>query len=126
MLEFFIHLVVTALLLLVVAYLVPGVQVEGMKSALIAALILGVVNALVRPFVVVLTIPLTIVTLGLFLLAINALMFLLTSKLVPGSGRGLPVRVPRKPGLLGAEPRRVGRVRTMSLETAAKTGLDRR
>jgi putative membrane protein len=84
MLEFFIHLVVTALLLLVVAYLVPGVQVEGMKSALIAALILGVVNALVRPFVVVLTIPLTIVTLGLFLLAINALMFLLTSKLVPG------------------------------------------
>ena len=84
MLEFFIHLVVTALLLLVVAYVVPGVQVEGMKSALIAALILGIVNALVRPFVVFLTIPITIVTLGLFLLAINAFMFLLTSKLVPG------------------------------------------
>jgi putative membrane protein len=84
MLEFFIHLVVTALLLLVVAYVVPGVQVEGMKSALIAALILGIVNALVRPFVVFLTIPITIVTLGLFLLAINAFMFLLASKLVPG------------------------------------------
>jgi putative membrane protein len=84
MLEFLIHLVVTALLLLVVAYVVPGVQVEGMKSALIAALILGVVNALVRPLVVFLTIPITILTLGLSLLAINALMFLLTSKLVPG------------------------------------------
>jgi putative membrane protein len=84
MLEFFIHLVVTALLLLVVAYVVPGVQIEGMKSALIAALILGIVNALVRPFVVFLTIPITIVTLGLFLLAINAFMFLLASKLVPG------------------------------------------
>jgi putative membrane protein len=84
MLEFFIHLVVTALLLLVVAYVVPGVQVEGMKSALIAALILGIVNALVRPFVVFLTIPITIITLGLFLLAINAFMFLLTSKFVPG------------------------------------------
>ena len=84
MLEFFIHLVVTALLLLVVAYVVPGVQVEGMKSALIAALILGIVNALVRPFVVFLTLPITIVTLGLFLLAINAFMFLLSSKLVPG------------------------------------------
>ncbi|MEJ2312560.1 MAG: phage holin family protein [Gemmatimonadales bacterium] len=84
MLEFLIHLVVTALLLLVVAHVVPGVQVEGMKSALIAALILGVVNALVRPLVVFLTIPITILTLGLSLLAINALMFLLTSKLVPG------------------------------------------
>jgi putative membrane protein len=84
MLEFFIHLVVTALLLLVVAYVVPGVQIEGMKSALIAALILGIVNALVRPFVVFLTIPITIITLGLFLLAINAFMFLLASKLVPG------------------------------------------
>jgi putative membrane protein len=84
MLEFFIHLVVTALLLLVVAYMVPGVQIEGMKSALIAALILGIVNALVRPLVVFLTIPITILTLGLFLLAINAFMFLLASKLVPG------------------------------------------
>jgi putative membrane protein len=84
MLEFLIHLVVTALLLLVVAHVVSGVQVEGMKSALIAALILGVVNALVRPLVVFLTIPITILTLGLSLLAINALMFLLTSKLVPG------------------------------------------
>jgi len=84
MLEFFIHLVVTALLLLVVAYVVPGVEIAGTKSALIAALILGVVNALVRPLVVVLTIPITILTLGLFLLAVNALMFMLTSKLVPG------------------------------------------
>jgi putative membrane protein len=105
MLEFFIHLVVTALLLLVVAYVVPGVQVEGMKSALIAALILGIVNALVRPFVVFLTIPITIVTLGLFLLAINAFMFLLT---------GLHGGVPRQPGVLGAEPRRVRGVRDLS------------
>ncbi|UCG76650.1 MAG: phage holin family protein [Gemmatimonadota bacterium] len=84
MIEFLVHLVLTALLLLVVARIVPGVSVSGFGSALIAALILGLVNALVRPLVVVVTIPITIVTLGLFLLVINGLMFLLASKFVSG------------------------------------------
>ena len=82
--EFFLHLILTAVALLVVANVVSGVVVGGFGSALIAALILGVVNAIVRPIMVVLTLPLTIVTLGLFLFVVNALMLWLASALVPG------------------------------------------
>lgn len=81
---FILHLVLTALALLVVAQLVGGVHVGGFFSALIAALILGLVNAFVRPVMILLTLPLTIVTLGLFLFVVNALMFWLAAALVPG------------------------------------------
>lgn len=81
---FILHLVLTALALIVVANLVGGVQVGGFFSALIAALILGLVNAVVRPVMILLTLPLTIVTLGLFLFVVNALMFWLAAALVPG------------------------------------------
>lgn len=84
MIEFLVHLVLTALLLLAVARIVPGVSVSGFGSALIAALILGLVNALVRPLVVVVTIPITIVTLGLFLLVLNALLFWGVASVLPG------------------------------------------
>lgn len=84
MAEFLVHLVVTALLLLVVANLVSGFELEGAVPALLAALVLGLVNALVRPLVVVLTIPLTLLTLGLFLFVVNALMMWLAAGLVPG------------------------------------------
>lgn len=66
---------INALALILVSYLLPGVYVAGFGSALIAALVLGLVNTIVRPILIVLTIPVTIVTLGLFLLVINALMF---------------------------------------------------
>jgi len=92
-----VHLVVTAALLLVVARVVKGVDVEGFGTALLAALAFGFVNALVRPVMVLLTLPLTILTLGLFLLVVNALMFRLAAALVPGfrvSGFG--------PALLGS------------------------
>lgn len=84
MVPFVVHLLVTAALLLVVANLVSGVEVRGWGPAVIAALVLGLVNAFVRPLMVVLTLPLTVLTFGLFLLAINALMLQLVAALVPG------------------------------------------
>jgi putative membrane protein len=84
MLAFFAHLILTAGLLLLVANLVSGVQVQGWGSALVGALVLGFVNAVVRPLMVLLTLPLTILTFGLFLLVVNALMLWLVAALVPG------------------------------------------
>ncbi len=79
-----VHLVVSALLLLLVSQLVTGIHIDGLGSALLAALVLGVVNFLVRPILVLITLPVTILTLGLFLIVVNALMLMLTSALVPG------------------------------------------
>lgn len=84
MLEFLIHLAVTAALLMLVANAVKGVHIDGWGSAFIAALVLGLVNAVVRPVMVFLTIPITIVTLGLFLLVVNALMLWLVAAVSPG------------------------------------------
>jgi putative membrane protein len=78
------HLVLTATAILVVAQVVGGVQVSGFGAALIGALILGFVNAFVRPVMILLTLPLTIVTLGLFLFVLNAFMLWLVAALVPG------------------------------------------
>jgi putative membrane protein len=81
---FFAHLVLTAALLLLVANLVRGVEVEGWGAALLGAIVLGLVNAFVRPIMLVLTLPLTVLTFGLFLLVVNALMLWLVAALVPG------------------------------------------
>jgi len=70
--------------IMVTAYLVPGVVLSGFGAALVAALVLGLINALLRPVLIILTLPITILTLGLFTLVINALLVLLTSKIVPG------------------------------------------
>jgi putative membrane protein len=78
------HLILTAALLLLVSNLVRGVHVQGWGSALIGALVLGFVNAVVRPLMVLLTLPFTILTFGLFLLVVNALMLWLVAALVPG------------------------------------------
>ena len=75
MIPFLIRLVVNAVALLIVAYLLPGVSVTGVGGALVAALVLGVVNAILRPILFVLTLPLQIITLGLFTFVINALLF---------------------------------------------------
>ncbi len=84
MLVFLEHLILTAVLLLLVANLVRGVHVEDFGSALVGALVLGFVNAVVRPLMVLLTLPFTILTFGLFLLVINAFMLWLMAALVPG------------------------------------------
>ncbi|RYZ11509.1 MAG: phage holin family protein [Comamonadaceae bacterium] len=74
----------SALALLTVTYLYSGVQVTNFGSALIAAALIGLLNMVVRPVLVVLTLPVTIVTLGLFLFVINALMFWAASGLLNG------------------------------------------
>jgi putative membrane protein len=79
-----VHLVVTALLLLAVARFVQGVSIDGFGTALLAALVFGIVNACVRPLMILLTLPLTILSFGLFLFVVNALMFRLAAALVPG------------------------------------------
>lgn len=74
----------TAVFVLILAHLLPGVHVSGFMSALIVALVLGLLNIFVRPLLVLLTLPATILTLGLFLLVINALIILLCDTLVKG------------------------------------------
>ena len=74
----------SAAALLVVTYLYSGVQVSSFTSALIAAAVIGLLNMIVRPVLVVLTLPVTIVTFGLFLFVINALMFWAASGLLGG------------------------------------------
>lgn len=76
--------ILNAIALLIVAYLFPGVQVQDWVAAAVAALILGLVNALVKPVLFVLTLPITVVTLGLFLLVLNALLFWFVATVVPG------------------------------------------
>ena len=84
MLVFLEHLILTAALLLLVSNLVRGVHVQDWGSAIIGALVLGFVNAVVRPLMVLLTLPFTILTFGLFLLVVNAFMLWLMAALVPG------------------------------------------
>lgn len=75
---------INAVALLAVPYLLHSVQVDSFGAALIAALILGLVNTLVRPVLVVLTLPVTVLSLGLFILIINGLMFWVVAQLVGG------------------------------------------
>ncbi|MBB6082104.1 putative membrane protein [Castellaniella defragrans] len=76
--------ILNAVALLVVAYILPGITVASFGSALIAALVLGLLNAVVKPLLILLTLPLTIVTLGLFLLVLNALVFWFAGSILKG------------------------------------------
>ena len=76
--------IVNAAALMLVAYLYPGVVVTSFVAALIAALVLGLVNAIVRPILVLLTLPVTLLTLGLFIFVINALLFWFVANVVQG------------------------------------------
>jgi putative membrane protein len=82
--SFLVHWLVVAVALWVTTSIVPGVSVASYTSLALAALVLGLVNALVRPVLVILTLPLTILTLGLFYLVVNGLAFGLAAALVPG------------------------------------------
>ena len=81
---FLVRLAINALGLWVADLLLDGISIDGTLSLVLAALIFGLVNALVRPIFVILTFPLTLLTLGLFLLVVNALMLGLVALLVPG------------------------------------------
>ena len=84
MIQFAIHIVVTAALLSVVGSLVSDIEVEDGTSAVVGALVLGLANAFIRPILVLLTLPITFVTLGLFIWVVNAFMLKLTAGFVPG------------------------------------------
>jgi putative membrane protein len=73
-----------ALALLLVAHLYPGVSLTGFGAAMVAALVLGLFNALLRPLLVMLTLPVTLITLGLFLFVINALLFWAAASVLSG------------------------------------------
>jgi putative membrane protein len=81
---FLIHWLVRTLAVIISAYLLPGVKVEGFLAALVTALVLGLLNTVIRPILIFLTLPLNVLTLGLFTFVINALLILLTSAIVPG------------------------------------------
>ena len=76
--------ILNAVALLAVTYLLPSIQVSGFGTALVAALVLGLINTLVRPVLTILTLPLTLLTLGVFYLVLNGLLFWLASALLPG------------------------------------------
>ncbi len=76
--------ILNALALLAVAYLLPGIHVDGFIGALLAALVLGLINALIRPLLILLTLPITVLTLGLFILVINGLLFWFVGSVLQG------------------------------------------
>lgn len=82
--KFLVHWLVIALALWVTAAILPGVTFTSTTALAIGAVILGLINALVRPILTILTLPITIVTLGLFYLVVNGFAFFLASKIVPG------------------------------------------
>lgn len=76
--------ILNAVALIAVTYLLPSIQVDGFGSALLAALVLGFFNTLVRPVLALLTLPITVITLGIFYLVLNGLLFWFASALLPG------------------------------------------
>jgi putative membrane protein len=83
-LNLLIKLLVNGLAVLITSYLLPGVTISGMLGAVIVAAVLALLDAILKPIMIVLTLPVTVLSLGLFLLVINALVILLASRLVPG------------------------------------------
>ena len=67
-----------------IAYIAPGVKVDNFTSALVVALVLGIVNAFLKPVLLILTLPINVLTIGLFTLVLNAILILLVSRIVPG------------------------------------------
>lgn len=80
------RLLITAGIVLLLAHFLPGVGVDGFEAAIIVAIVLALLNAILKPIFIILTIPITIVTLGLFLLVINACIILLADKFIEGFG----------------------------------------
>jgi putative membrane protein len=82
--KIFLKLLLTALAVIILANILPGVEITNYTTAIIVAVILAILHMFVRPLLIVLTLPVTIITLGLFLFVINAIIILLASKLVTG------------------------------------------
>ncbi len=91
---FFFRLIITALGLWAAATIIPGVRFDGWGNLIIAALLLGIVNAVIRPIILILTLPLTVLTLGLFILVVNGISLALVAWVLPGfhvSGLGAAI-----------------------------------
>jgi len=82
--RFLVQLLLSAFVILLISWLLPGVEIEGYKSAILAALVIALLQLIVKPILVILTLPVTVLTLGLFLLVINAFLILLADAIVPG------------------------------------------
>jgi putative membrane protein len=82
--RFLLRLLLNGVAIVVTAWLVPGVVLTGIAPALFAGALLGFVNAIIRPILLLLTLPFTLITLGLFIFVVNAICFALTAALVPG------------------------------------------
>ena len=88
MLRFLIHWLTVTIALAAAAWLLPGVVVDSTEALVFAALVLGFINGIVRPILVILTLPITVLTLGLFYLVVNGVAFFLAAWLVPGFAVG--------------------------------------
>lgn len=84
--RFLLRVLLNAVAVLLAARIVPGIYVTGASAALVAGLVLGVINAVIRPVLIILTLPFTILTLGLFIFIVNAICLALVAWLVPGFG----------------------------------------
>jgi len=84
MTSFLIHWFVTAVALGVASWILPGIHVTSWPALIVAALVLGFVNAVIRPILVIVTLPITVLTLGLFYLVVNGVAFGLAAAVVPG------------------------------------------
>lgn len=78
------NLLIQGLAVFIAAYILPGVKLESFTTALVVAVVLGIVNWIIKPVLVILTLPITVLTMGFFYLVINAFMVMLVSSLVPG------------------------------------------
>lgn len=81
---FLLSWLISALAIIITAYLLPGVRLSGFFAALVTALVLGLINAFIKPVLLLLTLPINILTLGLLTLVINALLIMLAGAIVPG------------------------------------------
>lgn len=82
--RFLTHLLVTAVALACAAYLLPGIHITSWAALAVASLVLGFINTIVRPVLVLITLPITILTLGIFYLVVNGIAFGLAAAIVPG------------------------------------------
>jgi len=80
----FIKLLISTVSVLIVAWILPGAHIDGFTSALIVAAVIGILNTFLRPLLIVLTIPITIITFGIFLLVINTIIIIISSNIVDG------------------------------------------
>ncbi len=78
------NILISTLAVFAAGYVLPGVHVEGLLAALVAAIFLGIVNSFIRPIILILTLPINILSLGLLTFVINGLLVLLVAKIVPG------------------------------------------